>query len=142
MKNKAFLSITEQLLMILFFALAAALALKGFSLAENLTRQRQIKEFSTFAVENTAETIKSCSGDFRYAAQQLSAEGDEDTLVLSFSPHGTKLPQNTTEENGFTVVAEKTKHENPYIGSAHISSIYQGTVIFELDVYWQEDFRQ
>ena len=71
MKNKAFLSILEQLCMILIFAIASAVCLRVFYSANNISKSRDTLDQAVIAAQNTAELIKSTKGDLQACAAKL-----------------------------------------------------------------------
>lgn len=82
MKSKAPLVMMEQLIMLLVFALAAALCLQAFVLADSQSKTTSRRDSAILEVQRTAETIKYCGGDMEKAAGILGADLDEGTLSL------------------------------------------------------------
>ena len=76
MKNKTPLPLMEQLIMILVFALSAALCLQGFALADHLSRQQKSREKAVVIAQNIAETLKAFSGDYASAFEQTGGVWD------------------------------------------------------------------
>ena len=58
MKSKAPLALMEQIVMLLVFALAAALCLQAFVKSDQISRESQARSNAALAVQNTAETIR------------------------------------------------------------------------------------
>lgn len=58
MKNKASLLLMEQLVMILVFALCAALCLQGFVAADRISRETALRDEAVVLAQNTAEALK------------------------------------------------------------------------------------
>ena len=58
MKDKTPLLLIEQMIMILVFALVAALCLRGFAYAADLSKQIQQQEQAAILAQNTAELLK------------------------------------------------------------------------------------
>ena len=117
MKNKAPLPLMEQLIMVLVFALTAALCLQGFSLADRISRRQEAKETAAMLAQNMAETLKACSGDPEAASRLID-----------------DLPENP----GFTVQAIPISTENPLLGCARNVVTYEEETIYELTIAWQE----
>ena len=60
MRNKAPLALMEQLVMLLVFALAAALCLQVFVLSDQLSRRCEERDRVVVVAQNAAEIMKSC----------------------------------------------------------------------------------
>ncbi len=58
MKNKAFLSLLEQLTMVLTFSLAAAWCLLIFLRADQISQETARRDEAVFLAQNTAEALK------------------------------------------------------------------------------------
>ena len=71
MKSKAPLSLMEQLIMLLVFALAAALCLQVFVLSGRVSRSCETKSNAVAAVQSAAEITKACKGDPQQLEQFL-----------------------------------------------------------------------
>lgn len=69
MKSKAPLMLMEQIVMLLVFALAAALCLQAFVKADEISRQAEARDHAVVLCQNVAEQIKE--------------SGEKDPLVLS-----------------------------------------------------------
>ena len=82
MKSKSPLIMLEQLLMLLVFALAAALCLQAFVLADSQSKTTSRRDSAILEVQRTAETIKYCGGDMEKASGILGADSAEGTLSL------------------------------------------------------------
>ena len=63
MKNRASLSLMEQLIMILVFALSATLCLQGFAAADRISQKTGQVDHAIHHVQNTAELLKAHSGN-------------------------------------------------------------------------------
>ena len=63
MRNKAPLALMEQLVMVLVFALAAALCVQALVLADNRSREMEHRDRALLEAQNAVETLKSCGGD-------------------------------------------------------------------------------
>ena len=58
MKNKASLALMEQLMILLVFALCAALCLQAFVGADRIARENQARDEAIILAQNTAESLK------------------------------------------------------------------------------------
>ena len=60
MRSKSPLALMEQLVMVLVFALAAALCVQAFVLADGRSQQTVDRDHALLEAQNVAETLKSC----------------------------------------------------------------------------------
>ena len=82
MKSKAPLVMMEQIIMVLIFALASALCVQMFVLAENLSKRTEAQNRAVVEVQNAAESIKA-KGLEAYV-QEKEAERTKEGFLLSF----------------------------------------------------------
>ena len=136
MKHKVFLPLLEQLCMIGFFALAAALCVKGFALAHRISDERCVKDRAVIAAQNTAETLKSTNGNLSAAAELLSGVADDTSLTIGFDADGQPTVQEDNE--AFRILAQIVEDDNPFWGSAILRVSDKNGVIYEITVGWQE----
>ena len=71
MKNKAPLTLIEQAIMLLVFALAAVLCLQAFVWANDASKAIADRDMALIQAQSAAEVLKSCGGDMAHA--QISA---------------------------------------------------------------------
>lgn len=74
MREKAPLLLMEQLLMVLVFALAAAVCVQAFVLSDRLSKDSEALDHAVVAAENAAEAWKHAEGDLTLL---LQAEGGQ-----------------------------------------------------------------
>ena len=72
MKSKAPLALMEQMVMLLVFALAAALCLQAFVKSDEISLKSQAKSNAALAAQNTAEIIRHSGGSLEYALVELA----------------------------------------------------------------------
>lgn len=127
MKSKTPLALMEQLLMVLVFALAAALCVSCFVTAERLSQRNALRDEAVVAAQNAAETIKGCRGDYTEAAALLKGSLEQGGLKVH------------TEE-GFYIAVTPEDSGNPLLGSARVEACdaRDGEELFVLTVFWQE----
>ena len=68
MKSRAPLALMEQTVMVLVFALAAALCLRAFVLADGISRRVEATDRAVLWAESAADTLKARNGDLAQAA--------------------------------------------------------------------------
>ena len=71
MNSKAPLALMGQLLMVLFFSLAAAICLQAFAKSEALSIASENRDHAALYAQNAAETLKSTHGDLDRASAIL-----------------------------------------------------------------------
>ena len=127
MKSKAPLALMEQLVMVLVFALAAALCLQVFAFAQETSRRHEARDRAVTAAQTAAETLKACAGDFEEAAERLEGTWDGDVLTV------------TMGEGGYLLTAAEQTSGQALLGRAEITvTAPQGEVLFVLPAAWQE----
>lgn len=137
MKNKAFLSILEQLCMILVFAAASAICLRVFSLANEISQNRDALDKAVAAAQYTAELLKSSSGDFESCAKELSGQWNDEILTVICDASG--APSDSESEEYFHLTVLKTDPPHPLTEQAQITVSQNDAVIYTLSVVWQTD---
>lgn len=129
MKNKAPLSLMEQLVMLLVFALAAALCLQVFVLSDRLSRRYEAESLAVTQVQNAAEAVKASGGDLERCAALLGGTVEEGSWQLRYGP-----------EQECLVTVRLLPVSVPGLGSAEVSGTGEdGEVLFRVTVAWQEE---
>lgn len=111
MRSKASLFLIEQLVMLLVFALAAALCLNVFARANEISLQTASRDEAVTIAQNAAELLKH-SGD--PALAQMAAE------------------------DGFTLEIREEASGISGLRQAKIIVRYEGSEVFSLQTGWQE----
>ena len=125
MKNKSLLTVIELTVMILFFALAAAVCVRGFVWADQRSMRNASRDYAVLQAECTAELIKSSRGD-------LSKQED-------FLPTADGWKRSFTQTGTPCVLYVTLTQPQPLLGGADIwVTDGSGQVLAELSVYWQE----
>lgn len=140
-KNKATLALIEQIIMVLVFALAAAVCLNCFVWADSASAQLTARDQAVLAVENAAEAIQNQRGDFAAAALLLpKADGGKDHLLQRFDADWQPLADNDTAEEAYVLQAQRTGSADAYLGRAWVVvSRAGGEEIFAVEIAWQEE---
>ena len=140
MKSKAPLLMMEQMVMLLVFALAAALCLQAFVKSDELSQRSQRRDEAVTAAQSAAEIVRHCQGDLDRSAALLGAErhgGDSDGLLVAYDQDW-NIAQGTMRYH-LGVVLEDSGVDG--LGKGHVSMTEadNGETLFELDVAWQEE---
>lgn len=136
MKNKAPLALMEQLVMILVFALTAALCLQIFVVSNTLSVDGEVRSGAVAAVQNAAESLKICSGSFERMAQISGGEAQKDSWRIGYDELWQEVPLAQAE---YTVEASRVEMDQPLLGGADVSArASSGKKLYEVRVCWQE----
>jgi len=124
MKSRTSLVLMEQLVMVLIFALAAALCLSVFAQADRISRETQRRDEAVLLAQNGAEVLKSCAGDLDKAAGILAGEATEKGLLV--------------HSGEYMMKAEMVDSGVPGLGQAQIDVYWKEEQLFSLETGWQE----
>ena len=135
MRSKSPLTLMEQLVMILVFALAAALCLQIFVFADQSSARNEKIDRAVLACQNAAETIKATN--LEDAAQLLGGTFSDGVLSVRYDENWELTESNCT----YLLQAEPVPSPVAGLGKAHVRVASVDTpeeVLFELTVAWQE----
>ena len=141
MKNRTTLVLMEQLLMILVFALAAALCLRAFALSDRLSRESEAQDRAVLLAQNAAEVCKAGGGDWDYMETVLGGNALGYSWTVLYN--GRMEPVAAAEEAAYEVVVRPETAEAPGLGRATVSVFEMdgGDLLFQLPAAWQEEVR-
>lgn len=135
MKRNASLILIELVIMLLVFALAAALCVQAFAWADSRSRESEASDMALIQAQNAAEVLKHHRGDFSLAAKDLGGQWDGSRWVISYNGNWELIG----EDPAYFLQAEQVLCETAYLGQAKLTVLDQeGTVLAELSVCWQE----
>ena len=100
MKSKAPLPLMEQLIMVLVFALTAALCLQGFSLADRFSNHQEAQAKAVVMAQNAAEMLKYTHGDFVAASEHLGGFVDDSAWYIAYDEAGQVLTSGAKADTG------------------------------------------
>lgn len=142
MKNsKAPLVMMEQMVMLLVFALAAALCLQAFVRSDALSHRSEARDRAITLAQSAAETIRHSGGDMGNAlsqtAQALGGDYAQGLLWADYDENW--APLSSGSDGAYRLTAQGVPVETPGLWKAHVQ-VTEGdeTVLFEIDVAWQE----
>ncbi|MBQ7936893.1 MAG: hypothetical protein IJ283_00115 [Oscillospiraceae bacterium] len=136
MKSKAPLTLMEQIIMLLVFALSAAICLQVFAHAGEISDEIEKRGNAVTAVQNIAESLKINGGDLEKHAAFYGGTCEEDSWKMFFDSEWKPCEEENSE---YYVEILKTENENPLLGTAEISArSNDGEVVFTLNTAWQE----
>ena len=135
MKSRAPLALMEQTVMVLVFALAAALCLRAFVLADGISRQVEATDHAVLWAESAADTLKAREGDLSRAAAELGGEVDGQRWTILLDENW----QETAGESAYTLTVQPVESDQPLLGKAQIDVAQKnGDSLFSREVCWQE----
>lgn len=136
MKNKQSLVLMEQLIMILVFALAAALCLQAFALSDRLSRRSQSRDQAVLVCQNAAEILEHCSGDYALASSQLGGSWDGSVWEITYDEVWTS----NTDSPAYILQVTPLESGNPLLGTARVKlHTANGDELFSLSASWQKE---
>ena len=124
MKHKSPLALMEQLIMVLVFALIAAMCVGLFVKSNQTSHDTQFRDGAVLVAQNGAEAVKNCAGDLEETARVL-----EGTLVNG---------ELFVESEGYLMVIKQVDSEVAGLGQAEICVSMDGILIYTLRTGWQE----
>ena len=137
MKSKAPLAMMEQMIMVLVFALAAALCLQAFVRSDQMSRRAEARDRAMTLCQTAAEVIRHSNGNFEDAAEKLGLELDQDGAISCYyDEHWEPIPG---REGTYLLRIHGLSDVSPGLGKASVSvSEADGEALFELEATWQE----
>lgn len=138
MRSKAPLALMEQLIMVLVFALAAALCLRAFAAADSLSREKELRDRALAEGQSMAELAKSASGDLTLAAGLYGGTWDGERWVCFFDG---AWNQTGAEEDAACRLEVVPQPGGNGLGEARVSAWAPGEEepLFSFPVAWQEE---
>lgn len=136
MKHKASLILMEQLIMLLVFALAAAICLGLFAGAHRVSLQAQEQDIAVILCRNGAETLKACSGNLSAAAELLGGQPEEARITARYDADLTPDP-----EGDYLLTVQFLPSNIAGLSQAEVLAARSDaphTPLFSITVSWQE----
>lgn len=138
MRSKTPLVLMEQMIMLLVFALAAALCLQAFVKSDQLSQRSEDRDRALQAAQNAAEVVQHCQGDMARAAALLLAQSyGRDSLQIDYNGDW-RIAQDTMR---YTLGVSRQSGGVPGLGSAQIwvRDEVREEELLRLDIAWQEE---
>lgn len=125
-RSKAPLALMEQIIMILVFALTAAVCLQAFVYSNQLSKEGERQNVAAVYAQEIAEYCKTEKGNMDILCQQLAGEKIADGFVVS------------KPEERMKIVVQLSENSD-YIQKAKVSvTSYEGTTYYTMDIAWQK----
>ena len=119
MKSKTPLVLMEQLVMVLVFAMAAAICLQVFGLSDRLSKENEARAEAALLAQNTAEELKSSYGEALLDWEEVDG-------------------RYFMEEEGYRVQVQAAETEISGLRKVELQVLQEEEVLFEIPVAWQE----
>ena len=133
MRSKTPLALMEQVIMVLVFALAAALCLRAFVLSDSTSRACEEQDRAVMAAQTVAEAVKLTRGDYAEAERMAEAALENVDVVYFHSDHAEPVP------GAMQIIITPADSDTALLGLAEISARNEsGDEILSLTVAWQE----
>ena len=134
MRSKAPLALMEQLVMVLVFALAAALCVQGFVLSGQTSRWNESRDRALVEAQNAAEILKGLSGDY-----EAACGGQWNGTMWGISYDEQWEPAENVSQAAYHLLVTPVESETALLGGASIA-VYaaDGELLVTLPVAWQE----
>lgn len=124
-RSKAPLALMEQIIMILVFALTAAVCLQAFVYSNQLSVKGDQENLAASHAQEVVEHCKTMSGDLDQVQSQLSGERAGDSLTVAY------------EKDHMTVVLKITE-KTDWLAKAKVRVLDEkGQEIYSVDTAWQ-----
>lgn len=121
-RSKAPLALMEQIIMILVFALAAAVCLQAFVYSDTLSKQGERRDLAVNRAQEVAEYCKAQGGDLDQVSAMMQAERTMDGLKLV--------------SDGMSVIL-RVEQSDEYMEKAKISVLgADGEEIYSIPIAW------
>jgi len=134
-RSKVPLLLMEQMIMLLVFALAAALCVRAFVLADSRSLHNEARDRALTVAQNTAELYKSFRGDAESVAARVGGSLQNEGLSIAYD----KDWQPTERETAYLLTVTPLLDENPRLGKAELSVTDEsGETLITLPLAWQE----
>lgn len=134
MRQKSTLSLIEQTVMLLVFALAAVLCLQCFLWADETASELSQQDQALILAQNASEAVKASSGDLGRAAELCGGVATTDSWVILYDENWAI----TDDMHTYTLRVQPQETSLPYLGRASVQVLRGETSLAQLEVCWQE----
>ena len=142
MKSKSPLIMLEQLMMLLVFALAAAICVRAFVRADRMSETQYAADRAVMLCRSAAELYKAETGDYRELVYRLTGDGTEgeytETEALVYYDENWD-PVATEEQSEYVlIIEEKEPKINVRCAEVRVLSVKEDTLLYGVPVSRQE----
>lgn len=135
MKSKAPLSLMELAILVLVFAVAAAVCVRAFVYAGTESKRNAEIDRAVVLCEDAASVLKTVSGDREALPHMLDGRwSDDSTFVVEYADNWS-----VKETGGTYRMIIELKGGKAYLGSARIHVEKEDEELYAISVAWQEE---
>ena len=142
MRSRSPLALMEQVVMVLVFALAAALCLQVFVLSDQTSRRNEAIDRAVTECQNAAETLKAAGGDTAHAqqtaAEQMGGTVEQGLWYLFYNEDWVPVDGNPDASYGLYAQGIPSEIEGLVQAKVWVTEEENGEELFSLSVSWQE----
>lgn len=146
MRSKAPLAMMEEMVMILVFALAAALCLQAFVKSDQMSKASEARDHAAVLCQSAAEAIRACGENGAAGNQALERAADMVDGIYSPGQLWVNYDEDWTPIHGsddapaYWLYAVTVDSGVEGLSKAHVVVVSPDTpyALFELEVAWQE----
>lgn len=137
-RSKAPLALMGQLLVVLFFAISAAICLQTFAKSELISESSEKRDHASRACQNVAEALISTRGDFSETASIIGGNASEGVLTVFYDKDW-----NVAADGIYQLKAVRDESQEEGLGRGKITVTYaEGKeTFFSLECAWQEGLK-
>lgn len=125
-RSKAPLALMEQIIMILVFALTAAVCLQAFVYSNNLSEQGDQENLAASHAQEVVEHCKMLSGDLQQVRDQLQGDLTDDGLTVPYEKDHMTVVLSITGQSEFLTKAKVSVQDEKH------------AEIFSVEAAWQK----
>jgi len=139
-RSKAPLTLMEQMVMLLVFALAASLCLQAFVHSDAASRRSEARDRAALLCQSMAESIRYTGGDLEAAAERMGISGTCTESLLEVRYDGDWTPSDAPD-SAYCLRASLVDCAQNGLGAAdvQITETEDGGELFALRVNWQTE---
>ena len=139
MKSKAPLVLMEQTVMVLVFALAAAVCVRAFVLSDGISKTNAAQDAAVLRAESAAEIYKNCRGDSAAAAKRYVGSVKDGVWTIYWDQN---WKQTSAAKNAaYRVKIQPENSGTARLGNAQVTAVSlraQGKTLLSFSLAWQE----
>lgn len=135
-ESKAPLVLMEQVIMVLVFALVAAMCIQAFALARSISLRMAERDHAMNISQTLAETVKAYGGSLEEIRGELGGVMDGEQLVFYYDDEWNAVP-NVEEADFCAVFVTEESEALCRYGSIIVSDAAHEREIFSMRVAWQ-----
>ncbi len=134
MRSRVPLALIEQTVMLLVFAVAAALCLLAFAHADNESEHMRARDCALVRAQSAAEILKNCRGDCAAAAERCGGMIEGGIWCIRYDENW----QRTDGGGHYVLCVTPEESDVPLLGRASVEVFAQQECLASLELAWQE----